>query len=399
MATTTASAQDKRRWDVIILGAGPAGFALARLLRPSHDVLVIERRATRETGPRIGESLPGATSVLLRKLGLWERFLEGPHLQRGSALSAWDTETPVWRDALFDPAGPGWLLDRRGFDRLLYEGALESGACILEGLRQYDIDRSNDVWSIRQPQDNLVHIAPVLVDATGRSGAIARRLGLPRQADDDLLCAFTFLPSLPNDQEATLRTCADENGWWYSARIPHGKRVLAYHFDAHDPLRHQWRETGAFLARARRHPILRQVITGSEPAPLRYHPTGAATLDLTASKTQALAQQGFLAIGDALISFDPISSQGLFHCLASAVSAANAIKDGFPIQAGAWQAYRGEMLRVAERYIKHLALTYAGPERFASFSFWAKRREGSGDLLDRPYASMPASNKGEPLAP
>ncbi|WLQ16231.1 NAD(P)/FAD-dependent oxidoreductase [Hahella aquimaris] len=388
MATTTASAQDRRRWDVIILGAGPAGSALARLLRPSHDVLVIERRATGETGPRIGESLPGAASVLLRKLGLWECFLESAHLQRGSALSVWDAEFPVWREALFDPCGPGWLLDRRGFDRMLYEGALESGACILEDRRQYEIDRNSDAWSIQLPQDNLIHTAPVLVDATGRSGTITRRLGLPRQADDDLLCAFTFLPCLPDDQEATLRTCADKNGWWYSARIPHGKRVLAYHFDAHDPLRHQWREPRAFLTFARRHAILREIIANSEPEPLRYHPAGAAILDLTASKTQALAQQGFLAIGDALISFDPISSQGLFHCLASAVSAANAIKEGFPFQAGAWEAYRGEMLRVAERYLKYLAQTYAGPERFAPFSFWAKRRTDRGDLSGSANTSM-----------
>ncbi|ABC29903.1 dehydrogenase [Hahella chejuensis KCTC 2396] len=388
MMEATGSASDQRRRDVIILGAGPAGSALARLLRPTHDVLVIERRATVETGPRIGESLPGAASVLLRKLDLWERFLQGPHLQRGSALSVWDTEFPVWRDALLDPSGPGWLLDRRGFDQLLYQGAIDAGARIITGCRQIDIDRRESVWRIQSPHLDSPHTAQVLIDATGRSGAIARRLGAPRQGDDDLLCAFAFLPCLPNDQEATLRTCADANGWWYSARIPHGKRVLAYHFDAHDPLRHQWREPRAFLNLARRHAILREVIADSEPESLRYHPAGAAMLDLTASQTQALAQQGLMAIGDALIAFDPISSQGLFHCLASAVSAANAINKGFPFKADAWEAYRAEMLRVAERYQTHLRLTYAGPKRFAHSPFWAKRRIGVGHLSDGAKEAM-----------
>ncbi|HWO85501.1 MAG TPA: tryptophan 7-halogenase, partial [Stellaceae bacterium] len=60
--------------DVAIVGAGPAGAALAVSLAVAHrlDVLVLEREAVPQF--RIGETLPGAAAPLLRDLGLLAGF-------------------------------------------------------------------------------------------------------------------------------------------------------------------------------------------------------------------------------------------------------------------------------------------------------------------------------------
>ncbi len=53
----------------------------------------------------------------------------------------------------------------------------------------------------------------MLIDASGRSGSMARRLGLARRQDDALICLYTHLPAVAHDQDRCTRLCADENGW------------------------------------------------------------------------------------------------------------------------------------------------------------------------------------------
>jgi hypothetical protein len=63
----------------------------------------------------------------------------------------------------------------------------------------------------------------------------------------------------------------------------------------------------------------------------------------------------------------------LFHALASAEGVANAIDRQFAGQAQPQAAYIAELEAVYGRYRAHLQATYAGPQRFASHPFWARR--------------------------
>lgn len=108
-------------WDVIVVGAGPAGAALACRLRPRYRVLVMERAklSSQQTpsapgkglscqgAPVIGESLPGAAQTLLLRLGIAEQFLADGHVERTAMVASWDSPMPVWFDPLRDPSGPG----------------------------------------------------------------------------------------------------------------------------------------------------------------------------------------------------------------------------------------------------------------------------------------------------
>ena len=360
------------QWDAIILGAGVAGCALARRLAPDHRVLMLEQRSRPSNTPRIGESLPGAARVLLQELGLLERFLSGPHRNRGPAVSSWESATPVWRDAITDPAGPGWVLDRQAFDDLLRDGALEAGAELHTGCRRMDIAPDANGWRVHLPFAGVTHHAPILVDATGRSGGIAHRLGLARVADNPLVCLYSLLPVREGDHDASLRTCADDHGWWYSVKLPSERRVLAYHLDINDPLRRTLNDPDAFMRRARQQPLLAEVLGKRTEAPVHSHPAGTALLDIDGLPRVGT---GFLAIGDALMTFDPISSQGLFHALATAASAHKAIRGGFPENDSALGAFQNEMRAVQRRYLDHWQRTYAGPARFSHCPFWAKRSQ------------------------
>jgi flavin-dependent dehydrogenase len=218
---------DQINWDVIVVGAGPAGAALACRLRPRYRVLLLERRRLPSQDrayaygedlaphgtPPIGESLPGAAQTLLRRFGIFERFLADGHAERTAMVASWDSPAPVWFDPLRDPSGPGWHLDRRRFEASLRNAALKAGAVLQEGCGRLDVSRLDGQWQLRSLGLGQGQRAPVLIDASGRSGSMARRLGLVRRQDDALICLYTHLPAVANDQDRCTRLCADENGW------------------------------------------------------------------------------------------------------------------------------------------------------------------------------------------
>lgn len=357
-------------------GAGPAGSALAHRLAGRHRVLLVDRELP--SGPtrtpqawRIGESLPGSAGVLLRRQNLLERFLADGHAERCASVSVWDSVEPVWFDAVRDPAGSGWHLDRMRFDAMLREAAHEAGVASATVRGRLEVQHDGTHWQLGDEHSGVQYRATVVVDATGRNAALCRSLGLRRQAADDLVCVHALLPAQADDVDHSTRTCADENGWWYSMRVPSGERVLACHLDADDPALRDLRDARVLLERARRLPLLAAVLPSSvEAVQTHVCPAGSVALDLI----DWAQPSGFYAVGDAVLAFDPLSSQGLFHALASADSAASAIEGYLQGNEQAAQAYWSEMQQVQDRYFNHLAATYAGPMRYREQRFWARRQ-------------------------
>lgn len=366
-------------WDAIIVGAGPAGAALARHLRPRCRVLLLERAtAWPASAARIGESLPGAARVLLQRLGIYPEFLAQGHVERGASVSQWETERPTWFDPVRDPHGAGWHLDRGRFDAGLRAAAVAAGAALAETVGRSTVSRRDGRWQVEvaaagqagaTPQSQT-HRAPVLVDASGRGMAVARQLGLARHGRDRLICLYAHLPADAGDADQATRLCADTSGWWYSARVPSGRRVLAFHLDGDDGERQALRDPANLLAKARRHALLAPVLPATLDCAVHAQPAGGGGLDPGAL---AGLDQGFFAIGDAMLAFDPIASQGLFNALATAESAARAIAGHLDGVAHAHGPYLDELGTVERRYRQRLGETYAAVTRHAHQRFWLRR--------------------------
>jgi len=346
--------------DVLVVGAGPAGAAAAiSLSREGRSVFLLDGDTNHEF--KIGESLPGCARPLLRDLGALEAMRSNCHSPCRGNVSFWGSDDPIHVDSIRDPHGPGWHLDRVRFDAMLREVAVNSGVVLEQG-RMQKVLRVGDDWRIWLGSGERITSRWVL-DASGRSSTVALRLGARRIRDTRLVALFARCKDTSGDQRTIVEAVPE--GWWYSALLPGQTRVAALHLRAEEAGEFKnldrWLEC---LARTRHvHLLCDQEGTWTVPQGVD---AGGAMLD-------EVCGQGWLAVGDAALSFDPLSSQGLFNALSTGLRGAQATHAALEGDSKKPRQY-GEQLREVRRIYQERVLSfYRGEQRWPEQAFWKER--------------------------
>jgi flavin-dependent dehydrogenase len=356
--------------DVVVVGAGPAGATFALNLAPMWRVLVVDRRQA--IGARIGESLAPAARRLLTGMGLWDAFLGEGHKPSYGGQSVWGGAEPKERDNLRDLDGPGWHLDRARFDEWLLAVAVRRGAATLIPALPHNMTRDRDLWRFDLMVGNrsIPVRARLMVDAGGRGSSVSRMLGSRRIFEDRLVCGWLHGRDGPGRQSGMTHIEAEPDGWWYTAPLPNDRRVVAFHTDADLPAA-VTAAAGpqAVLDRAAGLGFFSGVLDGSGFAPDGVGGFCAAH----GMMLDSAAGDGWLAVGDAALSFDPLSSQGLFNALYTGLAAAEAADRDLSGDGDALRDYQATLASVHNAYRTHLTAWYGQERRWAERPFWERR--------------------------
>jgi flavin-dependent dehydrogenase len=361
-------------WDAIVAGAGPAGSVAAYVLaREGRRVLLADPLDI--AGCKVGEALPGAALRLLRALGLPMPEHGGPHAPIGGNLSSWGSDELVATDFFRHPDGQGWRLDRVRFDSALRAAAVRSGA-VLKPLRLSAAARDGAGWDVRFA-DGGAERAGWLVDATGRRAVLARRLGARRLRDAPLIALYALgRPYMALRLNRTIVEAASR-GWWYAAVLPSGKPLAGFHVRPKEAVRlaadpPRWRQAlaetrhvGAWLSAAR--------------FDCRLRP-----LDASGGRLDRFAGARWIACGDAALSFDPISGQGILSALYGGMIAAQTVAAA---RDAAFADYASRLEDIRRIYYARWLGIYRAEIRWPDSGFWSAFRP-----MVHPSRHLPASD-------
>lgn len=393
---------DRFAADVAILGGGPAGAATALTLAQLHpELTVVLLEASHYEDVRLGESLHPGVETLLRELGVWEAFLTEDHLPAHGTRAYWGGPEPIENEFLLHRNGRGWHLDRQRFDAFLARQAEEHGTLVWTGARALrGTYREHGIWHLRVSREHRpIELAVrFVVDATGRAAAFARQHGASRLQLDRLasVCALTSLtPQVAIDTCTLVEACA--GGWWYSARLPDDQMIVALMTDADLAPPSTLRSFADLAARAGEEaPHTARRLLGAVPRSWLLRRAASS------HRLDRFGGPGWMAVGDAALGFDPLSSGGITFALRSALFASRAVGDALAGDSAGLAAYEGFLEAELEGYLAARDDYYAQEGRFAAAPFWQRRRRpvtldpqtvlacpAEGTVKPRPLRALP----------
>lgn len=314
------------------------------------------------TEQKVGETLPGAALRLLRKLSLPTPCCGGPHSQIGGNLSAWNSEELIQNDFIEDPDGPGWRLDRLCFDRTLRKSAIRSGATFLRS-NVADVVRKTGSWEVKL-HDGSTLTARWLVDATGRRAAIARRMGARRSCDTPLIALYALGKTEKNGRLNRTVIESVPQGWWYAALLPSGAPIAGLHIRPLDASRLASTPGGWHQALSKTHHI--NSLFSPKVFDCQLRP-----LDASSTRLDRFVGDEWIACGDAALSFDPLSSQGIFSALHGGMTGGSAVAAALDGQRTLTESYAARLEEVWRIYVTRLQSTYRSESRWRGESFWS----------------------------
>jgi flavin-dependent dehydrogenase len=363
--------------DVLIVGGGMAGCALAYALAQKYSVLVLEKQLETSQQERVGESLPAAALRSLEMLGLSDAIDQSAHSDYHSVVSIWGQGKPIRKDFFDTLDGSGLHVDRGSLNRAIKQAAIDAGVRFFHDAQLKSLSSNNDHWAIEATSlDKRCEIATrIVVDSSGRASAVARKLGLKRVNYDRAVAIHaecsriktTETTSLPNYQGATLIE-AVENGWWYRAPLPSGKYILSFHSDSDLPITALMQKPSYWLDALRSTKLINTGVELSKESALKLTVCAA-----NSSFPKQCAGEGWLAIGDAALAFDPLSSQGMFNALTTAILAKQAIYDDLGGNSDSITSYARNIVNVYNAYQQNLTEFYRTETRWPESLFWKRR--------------------------
>ena len=320
-------------WDVIIIGAGPAGATAAALLAESgRKVLVLEK----EKFPRyrIGESLMPFCWFTLDRLGVLGEMERIGFVKKHSVQFV----TPDGRQSQpfyffqhYDhPSAVTWQVERADFDLMLVENARRKGAQVREltAVREILKDASGRVIGVEASASggaNFQVFAPMTIDCSGRDQVATARAGW-RMKDPQLnkLAIWTYYRGARRDpgidEGNTTVAYVEGRGWfWY---IPMRDDVVSVGIVAdREYLFSEGKDPAAILARE----IGRNAWIADHLAPGRQFGDYRVTSEFS-YRSRYCASDGLVLAGDAFAFLDPVFSSGVYLALKSGEMAADAVE-------------------------------------------------------------------------
>lgn len=333
MALEKGNTTINTKFDVIVIGGGPAGSTFSTLLHEKgHNVLLLEK----DHHPRfhIGESLLPMTLPILEKLGVSEQIKEIGILKYGAEFNSQfednKSETFYFDFALDRDHPHAYGVRRSEFDEILFRNATDKGVDCREGTRVSNVvfnpDNTVTVTAVTEEGQSLQLDCQFLVDASGRESLLSRRKKLRRKSKKYSSAAifghFENVARRSGKDEGNISIYWFEHGWFWMIPLKDGMMsVGAVCYPEYLKTRNCPPED--FLQRTIS--MAPEITERMKDSTLAGEVSATGNFTYSSSRMFGKPGENYLLIGDAYAFIDPVFSSGVHIAMTGAASAAETI--------------------------------------------------------------------------
>jgi flavin-dependent dehydrogenase len=353
-----------------VVGGGPAGLSTAlELRRYGLAAVMIERSGYDDV--RVGEHLQPASVLKLRAIS--SNLPLESHFASAGVVAYWGGNDANHMDYFLHPGQHGLNLSRPRFDAEFARACESSGVAVMRCASLLCAERKGSTWDVEILADGAVTtMSPsVIVDATGRPATFARRQGARVRAHDRQVAMAAFGGGSNGEVPHTRSIVeAAEPGWWYGAPIDPKRGICMLVTDddllprgVKSNLYAWWREQ---LSRTTQVRHWFRAFERSEPLLVR------------SARSQCLDVAhgiGWVAVGDAALALDPLSSQGIANALDHGTRAAASIAAYLAGEHSSLETFARDLQREYAAYRATRTRYYRLETRWRESVFWKRRHD------------------------
>ena len=308
-------------FDLLIVGAGPAGsFAAELLAQGGANVALFDGRPP-------GEPKACGGGVTGKALKAWPHLLNAV----GRTINELDLYSPSGKKLHLELDEPFAIYSRLAFDSYLRERARDAGAKVFnEKISVRKSKRAAAAWTLKS-ESNAEFTGRILVGADGANSGIGKKLAGPLSASD-MEVAFGYRAPLPADAEAPTVVAFLPRWIGYAWAFPRPDHIsfgiattqdafqhqplddllwqfmIGYYSESGDTKRKFWANNSDQTQGIRQH---------LEQTAERYAARIPGLADKT-WETRRVCGEDWALLGDAAGFADPVTGEGIYYALRSA---------------------------------------------------------------------------------
>lgn len=304
------------RWDLAVVGAGPAGSTSAALLAQRGYRVVLLDRAHFPRPKPCGEYMSPGVEEVLRRCGMEDAIADALHSLRGMEIVSPNGASVRLEYSSHGAARYARTIPRERLDACLLAHAASQGVDVVEGFVAKEPLLEHQVMvgvrGSRSGEERTIR-ARLTVVADGSRSVLARRLGLARAprwpVRMGLVAYYAGTSNLP---DGLGQMHVSHGGYCGVAPLPDGLINVAMVVPPHAVRGAGASPTDYYLHWVRSRPRLRAALQGCERVtPVR----GVAPIGARAARAW---YPGVVLAGDAAGFFDPFTGEGIYQALRGA---------------------------------------------------------------------------------